>query len=322
MTFKKFLLAILFTPLVGYAWEPNKPIEIYTPFSAGNAMEISARIVSKQVEKNTNARFVIINKPGAGGSIVNDYIFKQRFNPYVSLSGSVPGIAATDKITMPNKQFSAKDFTYVLNMVSIPMTIISNPNDPVNSINEYAKVVTNEKVTQGDPGAAARLFYELLQQHINFIEDNSHLVRADYKGPADVLSAVMAGHVRFGIVPLSVSHQAHLAGKIKIIGVSSAQQIKTIPTVQTFTSVYPGVIFNLDIPLVLPPETSAGVLEWYNKEFKKALQSKEVQESLALNMMYVNTKLLDSKEVTKYIMGFEKQYDPVIIKVLTTQKGN
>ena len=318
---KKLLLALLM-PCMAYAWEPSKPIEIYTPFSAGNAMEISARIISKEVEKNTTARFVIIDKPGAGGSIVNDYVFRQSFNPYIALSGSIPGIAATDKITMPNKQFSAKDFTYVLNMVSIPMTLISNPNDPVNSIKEYAKVVKTEKVTQGDPGAAARLFYELLHQHINFIEDKTHLVRAEYKGPADVLNDVMAGHIRFGIVPLTVSNQAYLAGKIKIIGVSSAQPIKTLPTVPTFSSVYPDVIFNLDIPLVLPPETSSEVLEWYNREFKKALQSKEVQELLALNMMYVNPKLLDSKEITKYVMGFEKQYDPVVKKVLSLQKVN
>jgi len=209
-----------------------------------------------------------------------------------------------------------------LNMASIPMTLVASVDDPVNSIKEYAKVTKTEPVTQGDPGAAARLFYELLQQHIGFIEDQQHLVRVDYKGPNDVLAEVMAKHIRFGVMPLAISYQAHIAGKVKIIGVSSAQPIKSIPKVQTFASVYPDIVFNLDIPLVLPPDTSSEVVEWYNKEFKKALQSKEVQDSLASNMMFVNQKLLESKETTKYILDFEKRYDPVVSKVISTQKGN
>jgi tripartite-type tricarboxylate transporter receptor subunit TctC len=295
----KRLFLLLAFPLIANAWEPTKPIEVYTPFSAGNAMEISARIVTKEVEKNTKATFVVVNKPGAGGSLVNDYMFKQPATGYFALSGSVPALGATDKIMMSTKDFSAKDFTYVLNLVSIPMTLVTSPNDPVNSIKDFVKVSKSEKITIGDPGAAARLFYELLQQHIGFEEGNSAVVRVDYKGPADVLNDVMAGHIRFGVMP-----------------------VKTIPNVQTFNSVYPDVVFNLDIPLVLPPNTPSDVVAWYNREFKKALLNKEVQDTLALNMMYVNTKLLDSKDITKYVLDFDKRYDPVVSKVISSQKGN
>jgi tripartite-type tricarboxylate transporter receptor subunit TctC len=312
----KKLFLLLMLPLMAHAWEPTKPIEAFSPFTVGSANDISLRITSLEVERNTKATIVVNVKPGAGGSLVNDFINKQKPDGYTVSASSIPALGATDKIMLPNKDFSAKDFTYALNIASIPMTIVALPNDPVNDINGLTKVLKTEKTTIGDPGAAARIVYEMAHQHIGFVEGTSGIVRVEYKGPADTLNDVMGGHIRFGIMPLTVSIQAHKAGKIKIIAVTSAQPIKFIPEVKTASSLYPDFVFNLEVVLTLPPNTPKEIVDWYVAEYNKALVTPSVVDQLENNMMFVNKRLLNSKDTTNYIIQYEKKFTPIVNKVL------
>src|SRR3954453_20874640 len=53
------------------AWPEDKPIEVIIGFAPGGATDVMARKLLPFVEKrlNANAKFVVVNKPGAGGEI-------------------------------------------------------------------------------------------------------------------------------------------------------------------------------------------------------------------------------------------------------------
>lgn len=313
---KLFVLALF--PMLAHAWEPTKTVDVVIPFGPGNMQELTFRTITK--ESGNKNKFALLYKPGAGGSIGNDYVNKQKPDGYTLGITSVPALGLTDKLMLQNKDFSAKDFTYVATLGSVPMSIVARPEDPVNNIKDLAKVLKNEKTTMGDPGAAARVVYELLAQHVGFKEGTDAVVRAEYKSPADTLNDVMGGHVRFGIMPVTISSQAHLAGKVKIIAVTSSHEIKALPGVKTVSSVYPDFVYNLDVIAVLPPNTPSDVTEWYAREINSGIAKKEVIESLESNYVFVNKKLLNPKELTKYTLDFEKRYSPIAEKVLKTQK--
>lgn len=304
-----------------FAWEPQKSIKAYSPFTVGSANDIALRITSSAVEKNTKVTFIVDTKPGAGGYLANDYINKQKPDGYEIGALSIPSLGATDKIMMPNKSFTATDFTYALNIASIPMTIVALPNDPVSNIKDFAKVMKTEKVTIGDPGAAARLVYELSAEYIGFTEGPNNVVRVEYKGPADTLRDVMGGQIRFGIMPLAVSKTAHDAGKVKIIAVTSKNPLNALPGVQTASSAYPDFIFNLEVVIALPPNTPKNIVEWYSTQFSKVLSQKEVVETLEKNMMFINKDLLSSEYLTEYIRNYEKRYSRIVEKVINSSNN-
>ena len=301
-------------------WQPTKPIKAFSPFTAGSANDISLRITSIEVQKLTGAEIIVDVKPGAGGSLVNDFINKQKPDGYTVSASSIPALGATDKLTLANRDFTAKDFSYAINIASIPMTIVAYPSDPVNNIKDFAKVMKSEPVTIGDPGAAARLVYELCAEYIGFIEDPKNVVRVEYKGPADTLRDVIGKQVRFGIMPLTVSQPAHAAGKVKIIAVTSEHELKTIPGVKTASYAYPEFIFNLEVVLTLAPNTPKEIIDWYVTNYNKALSNPAVVESLEKNQMFVNKKLLNSKDTTNYILSYEKRYAKIVDKILASQK--
>jgi tripartite-type tricarboxylate transporter receptor subunit TctC len=52
------------------AWEPNKPVEIVVPFSAGGASDQMARTIQGIIQKHqfTKQPIIVVNKPAAGGA--------------------------------------------------------------------------------------------------------------------------------------------------------------------------------------------------------------------------------------------------------------
>jgi tripartite-type tricarboxylate transporter receptor subunit TctC len=52
-----------------YAWKPDRPVTIIVPWAAGGSTDQMARIVAAELEAELKQKFVVVNQPGASGSI-------------------------------------------------------------------------------------------------------------------------------------------------------------------------------------------------------------------------------------------------------------
>ena len=53
----------------GSSWRPDRPVTIIVPWAAGGSTDQMARIVAAELEAALGQRFVVVNQPGASGSI-------------------------------------------------------------------------------------------------------------------------------------------------------------------------------------------------------------------------------------------------------------
>lgn len=317
---KKLLSILLLVPAVAFAWEPTKPISAYVGFSAGSGNEVSFRILETAIAKNTGANFVINLKPGAGSAINNGLVATGTPDGYTVCLCSEPAIVATDRMVMPNKKHSVNTFVSTVPYAATPMTIVVAADDPINSIQDLVTALKTEKITVGDPGSAARLVYELLAANVKFVESNNHVVRAEYKGPADTLADVMGKHIRVGIMPLLVSGQAHYAKKVKIIAITSQTTMPELPGVKTMSSVYPDFVFNLTWNLLLPDGTPKDVADWYTRTIVTALKNPEIRQKYSDNLMIVPA-INNAQEYRQYLVKSEKKFESLVDKVLAQQQA-
>jgi len=301
-------------------WQPTKPVNVIINMPAGTPADTAFRIVSQQVEKNTGVSFVPNYRLGAGGTIGTEAFSKTAPDGYTIAQIPIPGLTATDRMVNPNKSYTTSDFIFVLGSAFTPMTIIANPNDPVSSIQDLVKALKTEKTTMGDPGSGGRIAYELFRSVAQLEESADRIVRAEYRGPTDVVADVANKNLRFGVVPLAASSQMHIAGKIKIIAVTSETRSQAFPNIPTVSSVYPSMVYNLGWAVSLPKGTPQDIVDWYSKEFVKATQSPEVQQKLNDSFMFIDKKMLNSKDLTAKILADEKRYAPLVDKVLEQQK--
>ncbi|NSY99543.1 Bug family tripartite tricarboxylate transporter substrate binding protein, partial [Agrobacterium tumefaciens] len=71
MTFAAFAAAISATGLQSSFAEdyPSKTVTVIVPFAAGGNTDTFGRLVAEELDKRLGQRFIVENKPGAGGNI-------------------------------------------------------------------------------------------------------------------------------------------------------------------------------------------------------------------------------------------------------------
>jgi tripartite-type tricarboxylate transporter receptor subunit TctC len=52
-----------------YSWKPDRPINIIVPWAAGGSTDQMARIVASELEAELKQKFIVVNQPGASGSV-------------------------------------------------------------------------------------------------------------------------------------------------------------------------------------------------------------------------------------------------------------
>ena len=56
-------------PAAAQQWKPNKPINLIVPWAAGGSTDQVTRVTAAELEKVLGQKIVVVNQPGASGSI-------------------------------------------------------------------------------------------------------------------------------------------------------------------------------------------------------------------------------------------------------------
>jgi hypothetical protein len=324
----KNLLAMILAVFVttqASAWEPNTKTYVETTIAwpSGSGNELIFRPVAAQVEKNTGIKFTIVNKPGAGGAVGTE-LFKSypADGQHINVVSTM-GLVAMDKVLpdfQQRKPYNVDSFTHVLQLGSTPAVIIAHPSDKASNPQQLIDALLKEDTRMGHSGGGGRLAFEALATRIDLDAKNKKFSRVEYKGPAQTVTDVAGGHIRFGIVPASVALQFHKTGQVKIVAISSAEKLSQLPEVQTLASALPGFDVSVTWGLMLPKGAKPDVVEWYRKEFTAALQSVESKNYFEQNLFQLNTKLLDPITYEAHVRKTEKDLQPVVDSIIRQSK--
>jgi tripartite-type tricarboxylate transporter receptor subunit TctC len=180
---KRFLLAVLFMPVVALAQYPTKPVRMIIPFAPGGASDFVGRIMQPKMSELLGQQIVVENKPGAAGNIGAETAAKSTPDGYTLFLGNVGSVAINPGVYPKLSIVPTKDFIAVNQVVDVPSVLIIHPSLPVNSIREivaYGKVNPG-KLNYASPGSGSldRLEMELLRKLANL-----DMVHVPYKGGA------------------------------------------------------------------------------------------------------------------------------------------
>ena len=69
-------------------WQPSKPITIIVPWAAGGSTDQVTRVTAAELEKALNQKIVILNQPGASGSVGTKNALEAPKDGYTSAAGA------------------------------------------------------------------------------------------------------------------------------------------------------------------------------------------------------------------------------------------
>lgn len=324
---KKLLMCLLFfVTNVALAWQPTKIVDVVVPFPPGSGNDVIARTLTEAMSRNSGGtvKYNIVNRPGAGGVVGNTYFTQQPNDGHTIAVLSVGGIAAMDS-TFPvfreKPPYDLSSFTFVSSLGNSPNSIIANINDPVNTPEDLVRALTTEKVVVAESGAANKLGLDSVLLYTDAKNKNPNLVRVEHKGPAESVSDVVGGHVRFASMPLSVSYAHHKANKLKVVALTQPNSVSEL-NLRGFGNINKNINVDVSWCLALPKNTPRNIVEWYKTEITKAFLDDKVKSVYATNMYLVPPSNLQNPDnFTKWIINYEKFHKPVVDIIIKNIKN-
>lgn len=316
MSIKKFLLALLFVPVLAQAWQPTRPVTVIFPNAPGAGNEISFRIVADQVEKATGAKFNSEHRPGADGNIAMNHFATVSPDGYTIAVPACQSNWVTADVWYPTvAKYNAQDFEGVANIARSPLAFWANPRSSVNTPQDLIREIREKKrpINFAIGGGGHKLAVEYLTTQLRVPNDQVETVM--YKGPAQALMDVMGGHTEFAVTPVAVGWPHVQTGKLKLIGVANEHPLPGLEKYPLMNSSIPGLNIHGCWNMVLPKNTPEDVQKWYHDNFIPALRSSQSQAKFAENMMFTTPSEHSPQGIRASMLRLQQTWQPIARKI-------
>ena len=258
----------------------GKQMRIIVPYSAGGTSDILGRKLAQQLSDRLGRQVIVENKAGAGGSIGTEATVRADADGSTILLHS--GAIATEPAIKSKLPYDVtKDLMAVTTVVRGPFALVVSNDLPVKSVQElvaYAKANPG-KVNFGTPGIGTSVHFA--SEYFKAMS-KAPITHVPYKGASAALTALMGNEVQMVIDPLSTAKKYAEGGKMRALGVTTAQASSLWPQMPSVAdSGVPGYDAAVWYGAYVPAKTPAATVEKLNKEIVAILQSEEMHKWLA-----------------------------------------
>jgi tripartite-type tricarboxylate transporter receptor subunit TctC len=259
---------------------PSRPIQVISPFSAGAANDIVARVVLDQVGRQIGQPFVVENRPGGGGSLGAAAVARAEPDGYTILLSS----ASMSSQVVLHKSLPydpVRDFAPIIPLGIQPSILVAAPSKGWRSVADLIAVAKAKpgalNFASAGTGSASHMAAERL-----LVAARIAVEHIPFRGPVEAFTEVMAGRVDFYYLPIAPALPNISNGKVVALAVSTPKRAPMLPDVPTVVEAgYPDARYLFWGGLAFPAKTPRAIVDRLHAEAQKALAAPAVQERLA-----------------------------------------
>jgi tripartite-type tricarboxylate transporter receptor subunit TctC len=260
---------------------PVRPVRMMVPFQAGGGSDTMGRIVSSKLSERLGQQFVVENRPGAAGSIGADIAARAPADGYTLLLGSTSELVQYPNVNPKVPYDPLRDFAPIGLVGTVPMVLVLHPSLPVKNVKELIALAKSRpgEINFGSAGQGATT--HLAVELFNLLT-GVKLTHVPYKGSPQAVTDLVAGNVQLGIPTMPAALPFIKAGRVKVLGVTTAKRASNLPDVPTLNEAgVKGYEAALWTAILGPAGTPPAIVNRLNSEIAAIVQLKDVQEALA-----------------------------------------
>jgi len=288
---------------------PTKPIQVIVPFSPGGSSDLTARTVEKFWTRYSPQPMIVVNKPGAGGVLGEEYVVRSKPDGYTLYVGQGSG----HDLVMPHLQKMPfdplKDITPVARISIHSIVICVSGKSPLKSMKDVVDFAKKgNKVTAAVSTAAGSV--DLVMRAISK-RAGIPITTVPFAGGADSTTALAGGHLVIGGGHPSEVLPHIKAGRFRPIGVALDKRDETLPNVPTLKEqgidvATWGSVKGVAVPNGTPPE----IVEYLASTLKKVCEDKDFKKTMASIGQPID--YLGTKDWAAFMQRASKDYADLI----------
>ena len=238
---------------------PIRPIRLLVGYPAGGAVDITARLTGQHLSAALGQPVVIDNRPGAGGTLSATLLRNAEADGYTLMMGANGEMAISPNLR-PNLAYDPlKDFVTISRVGASQLALVVPANLPAKSVGDLIALAKTKpgavNFASSGTGSTAHLASELFKDMAGI-----DIVHVPYKGAAPAVADVIAGRVQMLITGYSTTVPHLKAGRLRALGVTGPQRLRTAPDVPTIGETLKGYDVTSWYGLFAPARTSRQIV--------------------------------------------------------------
>ena len=266
------------TPVIAQNY-PARAIRLIVPSAPGGGTDIVGRAVANKLTEYLGQQVIIDNRAGAGTIIGIDIAAKSPPDGYTLLVG--PSTLSINPSMFAKLPYDAlRDLAPICHMVSVPNALVLHPSVPAQTIQALialARAKPNAlNVGSAGNGTSPHLSLELFKSLAKI-----DMVHVPYKGSGNAIIANLAGEVSVSFPSIPTTYQYIKAGRLRVLGVTTAKRTPALPDVPAIGEIVPGYEATQWFGMLAPAGTPRTIIDRIHQETVRALKAPEVIKQLA-----------------------------------------
>lgn len=284
MTLRKLKLVTLAISIglagaVHAAEYPERPIRILVPFAPGGGTDVLARMIGQRLTQAWGKQVVIDNRTGANGVIAAALTAKANPDGHTLLFVAI-GHVINPLLQSKLPYDTERDFTPVSMTAALPLVLAVHPSIKATNVKELIALARSRsdplRYASGGVGSSQHLATALMGSMAGL-----ELVHVPYKGGYPGLLDLVAGHVDMMITTILSVAPHGKAGRLRMLGVSTAKRNTTVPELPTIAEAgIPGYESIAWYGMVAPAGLPAAVLDKLSSEVIRATKAPDMWDAL------------------------------------------
>jgi len=257
---------------------PTKPVVVVCHASPGGGSDILARHIAKVGEKYFGVDMIVLTKSGGTGAVAMAYVRGQPADGHhiTTITASQAVAFAAGKLP-----FTPADLGFVIRIQDDPYVIVTLTENPYNNLKEffaYAKEHPGELTMSGYMTASA---HSLAFMRVAKLAGEPDIRWIAYESSGDAVTAALGGHVSAAHSNFEMVSEYVRAGKLKILGISTAERIKPAPDTPTYREQGYDLVLSHWRGFYTHPDTPEEVVAKMRSLLKQTIHDPEFEKYMA-----------------------------------------
>ena len=255
---------------------PSRTVRIVVGFPAGQAIDISARLMAEWLQQRLGQSFIVENRPGAAANVATEMVARSPADGYTLLIISSNNVINT---TLYGTVDFAREIAPIATFGRGYQVLNVNNSLPVKTVPEliaFAKAHPG-KLNMASPGigSAGHVAGEMFKMMTGV-----NMVHVPYRGSVPALTDLISGQVQvmFDNLPSSIEHIR--AGGIRALAVTPAARSQALSDVPTIGESVPGYVGGGWSGIGAPANTPNEIIDLLNREVNAALADPTIKGRL------------------------------------------
>ena len=256
---------------------PSRPLRMIVGFPPGGPTDLVARLVAQHFTEVLGQQVVTDNRPGAGGAVAGLLMTKAAPDGHTLFIASNGEIAISPNLYKKMAYDTVRDLAPVSRVGSAQLVLLVHPGVAANSVKELIGLAKAKpgaiNFASSGIGSTAQLSAELLKTMAGV-----DIVHVPYKGAGPALTDLMGGQVHMLITGFSAALPHIRSGKLRALGVTGAQRVKSMPDLPTIGETVPGYQMNSWYGLFTTVGTPAPIINRLQSEIATMVKRADISE--------------------------------------------